>query len=801
MLSPDQTAAIESHVASCNECCQALLSVADDSLVSRLKGAVSTSSDSLAAPEAATLAPTGLESPPPGAPLALPPELASHPRYRVDKLLGTGGMGAVYKAYHRVMDRPVALKIINPNVMTKPGMVERFTREVQTAARLSHPNIVAAFDAEQAGGVHFLVMEYVDGTDLGRLVQERGPLPVDRACDYVRQAALGLQHAFEQGMVHRDIKPHNLMLAVRSDRIHAVTATEPDESGHYEQGTIKILDFGLARFASEAASEAGVTASGMVLGTVDYIAPEQADNAHEADIRSDIYSLGCTLYHLLAGRPPFPAGTPIQKVMAHVEKTPQPLTDLRQDIQEELMLTLERMMAKNPRHRYQTPIEVAYALERFTMATADARARKSGRRLPATVGNETVLLENQSVRHARRRKFMIAAAILCFLVAGLLGGVVYRIQTDKGELVITTESDDVKVVITQGGKLVDIIDTETDKQISLSLRSGVYELELKDAPKGLKLDLKEATLRRGEKTLARIERVVNGLLPPSSQPEKSGEVFRKRWEDTIQNVGVDLSPDGRLLLSCHYRNKARVWHVSSGKVVHELVGHIAKFTPDGKYIVTALQDFPDHSGDWLRVYDTESGEIVRTFGKEGFWYLRMNLDSRTMVTGGVDKIGRLWDWTTGEKLLSWREGERGPGSIYTWGKDMDKFEKLAGVPVNHVLPGGREVMGPPEGRAFPIYETSSGLLVRKASLEGAGPILTWAAGYGTRVSVSLPDRTVCVLDLLSGKEVARYSAGNFQPNCLAISADGRCAAACTYHEKSDLVVWRVPDPPATKVKP
>src|SRR5262249_36457940 len=155
---------------------------------------------------------------------------------------------------------------------------------------------------EEAGGTHFLVMEHVEGTDLSRLVRERGPLAVDRACDYVRQAALGLQHAFEQGMVHRDVKPHNLMLT--------------------PEGRVKILDFGLARLASEAFSEEAVPPTGMVLGTVDYVAPEQADNAHHADIRSDIYSLGCTLYYLLAGKPPFPVGTPLQKVRAHAKKTP-----------------------------------------------------------------------------------------------------------------------------------------------------------------------------------------------------------------------------------------------------------------------------------------------------------------------------------------------------------------------------------------------------------------------------------------------------------------------------------------------
>ncbi len=199
LLAPDQTAALESHVAECEACCQALLSVPDDALVSQLRDAVSTGGDGLAPHATPTAISGGPALEPTGGPPPLPPELASHPRYRVENLLGAGGMGAVYRAYHRVMERPVALKVINPSLMTRPAVVERFTREIKAAARLSHPNIVAALDAEQAGGTHFLVMEYVEGTDLGRLVQERGPLPVDRACEYVRQAALGLQYAFEQG--------------------------------------------------------------------------------------------------------------------------------------------------------------------------------------------------------------------------------------------------------------------------------------------------------------------------------------------------------------------------------------------------------------------------------------------------------------------------------------------------------------------------------------------------------------------------------------------------------------------------
>jgi tRNA A-37 threonylcarbamoyl transferase component Bud32 len=299
-LDDETQATVEGHVADCTSCQERAAVAPTDSLLELLsrvhdlagRGAdtfvedaaqVETPVPSAALDEVTLASAVGPVTPAdrPEAPEAIPPELAHHERYRIVRFLDAGGMGAVYEAEHRVMHKPVALKIIKRAHTASADALIRFRREARAAARLSHPNIVATTDAEDAGETHFLVMEYVEGTDLGRLIQERGPLPVDRACEYIRQAALGLQHAFEKKMVHRDLKPRNLMLT-------------PD-------GCVKILDFGLAHFASEAADAAGPTSTGLVLGTVDYIAPEQADNAHQADIRSDIYSLGCTLYHLLAG--------------------------------------------------------------------------------------------------------------------------------------------------------------------------------------------------------------------------------------------------------------------------------------------------------------------------------------------------------------------------------------------------------------------------------------------------------------------------------------------------------------------
>jgi serine/threonine protein kinase len=289
---------------------------------------------------------------PAGPPRDLPPELANHPRYRILRELGRGGMGVVYQARQTMMDRQVVIKVINKSLLDRPQALERFAREVRAAAKLAHPNIVTAYDAEQAGDLHMLVMEFVPGRSLAEVLHRQGPLPVALACDYARQAALGLQHAFEQGMVHRDIKPANLMLT--------------------PQGQVKILDFGLARMASESGPGSGLTASGAYMGTPDYSAPEQATDARKADIHADLYSLGCTLYCLLAGRPPFREETPVLTILAHLEKEPPPLPELRPEVPAGLWAVVARLLAKDPAGRYQAPAEVARALAPFCEVAANA---------------------------------------------------------------------------------------------------------------------------------------------------------------------------------------------------------------------------------------------------------------------------------------------------------------------------------------------------------------------------------------------------------------------------------------------
>lgn len=259
--------------------------------------------------------------------------------------LGEGGMGEVFRARHSRMDRIVALKIIRKERLKSPDAVRRFLREIMAAAHLTHENVVMAYDADQSGDRHFFAMEYVEGTNLARLVRENGPLPVQQACDCIRQAALGLQHAFERGMVHRDIKPSNLLLS--------------------QTGVVKILDMGLARVESEGGpAESRITQEGLVIGTPDYLAPEQARNARTADIRADIYALGCTFYYLLTGTPPFKGDTPTEKLMRH-STDPVP-SILRPDLPPPVEAIVHRMMAKRPDERFQTPGEIVFALQSYS---------------------------------------------------------------------------------------------------------------------------------------------------------------------------------------------------------------------------------------------------------------------------------------------------------------------------------------------------------------------------------------------------------------------------------------------------
>jgi serine/threonine protein kinase len=273
--------------------------------------------------------------------------------YRLLNLLGEGGLSQVFQAEHTGTRTLVALKILHPELRSNRKVLDQLRQEMEVITRLSHPHFVQAFELnlEEETGSPYFAMEYVEGIDLGKLLGLVGPLPMTQACEYIRQAALGLEYAYEQGLVHRDIKPANLLISADSS-------------------TLRILDIGLARlewsYKADPAATPTPTNQGITLmGTPDYVAPEQALNADQADIRADIYSLGCTLYHLLAAEPPFPGNSLARKLLHHQQAPPPSIRRLRPEVPEELDAVLQKMMAKQPDERYRTPALVAIALKPF----------------------------------------------------------------------------------------------------------------------------------------------------------------------------------------------------------------------------------------------------------------------------------------------------------------------------------------------------------------------------------------------------------------------------------------------------
>ena len=273
-------------------------------------------------------------------------------KYKLLERIGVGGMGQVFLCEHSFMRKRMAVKVLPPTKAEDPVSLGRFYREARVAAGLEHPNIVRTYDIDQDGPLHFLVMEYMDGTSLLEIVKRFGPLNILRACHYVRQACRGLQYAHTRGMIHRDVKPGNIMV----DR----------------QGVAKLLDMGLARFYQDEQDQLTLKYDDKnVLGTADYVAPEQTRDSRNIDIRADIYGMGATFYYVLTGQPPFPEATVAEKLLAHQSKKAKPIRELRTDVPQGIARIVEKMMAKDPKDRYQTPQDVVDALAVWTEQPID----------------------------------------------------------------------------------------------------------------------------------------------------------------------------------------------------------------------------------------------------------------------------------------------------------------------------------------------------------------------------------------------------------------------------------------------
>lgn len=816
---------VESHVNDCERCCETLLNLQDDTFVNLVRRC-----------DAAETQPHGVDMRRPVGEthvtrieatlgttehsscgeFGLPRELAEHSRYRIIELLGRGGMGDVYKAQHKVMDRLAALKVIKPALVRDAEAVRRFQREVQAAARLNHPNIVTAHDAEQAGDVHFLVMEFVDGVNLHEVVRRRGRLPVAEACEFIRQAAEGIEHAHQHGMVHRDIKPHNLMLA--------------------ESGEVKILDFGLANFASEVAIEdrletaysneadliaaaPQLTQAGTMMGTPDYIAPEQAEDAHAADVRADIYSLGCTFYTLLTGRTPFGDGTVMEKIKAHTEREARPLCDFRDDVPAEVEAVLRKMMAKDPETRFQSPAEVVEALrqihdqndatrasthegtqtarwsrkDRFAVATTVLTAgcgllTWTGMTLPyvAVIWSIGVLIGWGLSTWATARRPPGRQSLtgrLCWGATVALAGVVLYIQTNNGTVRI--EINDPRIKVEVDGETV-TFNNDGFKQItvkpgehSLLVQRGDFKFETSKFTLGrgknpsliVERTPRQIVVRHGERELVR--RPFPSTKPPLTRKPRRPAALReiRRYEGHTEAVSsLVVSNDGHLLVSGSADGTARVWDVKTRRVLQTYKGHRTErqlhvaLSPDDQSVVT---------GDWnglLRIWDRSVN--LRTLKAiahtDGVYHVAFSRDGTKILSVGCDGTAKVWDPKAGRPIaiLKGHTGSVSGGAFF---------------------PGGGKVVTTGFDTTIRIWDVSKQTETLRLPTQQTIPLCVCVSPDGKTVAAGFRDGSVRLFDANKGVEVHRLKGHSDRIIDIAFTPDGRHLLSGSYDRT--LRVW------------
>lgn len=554
--------------------------------------------------------------------------------YRLVRELGRGGMGTVYEAVHERLERTVAVKVLGAGLVADEQARGRFLREMKAVGQLDDPHIVRATDAGEENDVHYLVMEYIDGVDAGALLKH-GPLSVAAACDIVRQAALGLATVHANGLVHRDIKPGNLIVT--------------------RDGQVKLLDLGLA-LLQRGMQDDGLTGTGQIMGTVDYMAPEQISNTHEVDSRADLYSLGCVFYHLLCGRAPYNDDTnpgTYEKLKRHLEQQPSRIDAVRNDVPMDVLNVVSRLMAKDPIQRTLSPQELAAELEPFCTdadlpSLAGSGSRDASPELQSSqrlTGADTVRMESAKASSggsssAGSRTRRLASAVIGTLAA-ILAGAIY-INTGEGSVEVRVNEENVTVLI--DGTPRDPSETEDDSEaivIRIPVASGSHEITIR---------------KSGFEDQTQTIRVLRHMSTPVDVTIERPPAFTGHTE-TI--TSVTLSPDGTRLLSASADDTVRLWDAKTGKLLETMRGHnkdvrSVSFLADGKRALSTSDD------QTIRLWDVKTGRVLRQFTghTDVVTAACATPDGQSFVSSGFDGV---LSWTiersTPEARLGYKPGE------------------------------------------------------------------------------------------------------------------------------------------------
>ncbi len=577
--------------------------------------------------------------------------------FSIIEALSRGGMGVIYKARQAGLNRLVALKVISPERLRDPEFRRRFEREVQAVALLNHPNIVTVYHTDLAGPVPYLVMEYVAGIDLHTLTQRVGPLPVVNACWYIQQACEGLQHAFEQGLVHRDIKPGNLMVTPNP--------MEVGSSASLRRFRVKILDLGLARINGIADDEGStLTQAGQLLGTPDYMAPEQIDDPRRADIRSDLYSLGATLFFLVTGTIPFPGASLMRKLAQRLGGPPS-LRERWPDAPAELEDLLKRLLAVDPARRHQTPAELADALEMMLAGLRSTAVPRSRAGAP--------------VRHAESERRTPAD----FQPPASTHNSVHKVLAHVGGVQTLSLSADGRLILT-GGR------DETLRMWDVEKLRQVCGIEGNVGP------VQQVCLAPSAKWAASCSlRLMPRDMVVQLWELATGRELRRLRGHRDQVHAVAVTADGRRIASGSADRTVRIWSLDQkGSPSIILTGHTGPvralaFVPRDASLLSAADDGQvflwgfktatsrGHfdagvgpivslalggaslriavAGQKLRVRQA-NGNLVDCLGHQGpVLCTALSADGDLLLSGGSDNTVRLWRAETGEELCRFEE--------------------------------------------------------------------------------------------------------------------------------------------------